>query len=128
MNIRDLARRGRLAALRAARKAVGPNAAGAYAHRLSAETRFFSDCPDAQELPPIYEYWSNRFLRPRLERFGFGDPEAVFNHYFDAAYKRSKSPRRAFLSVGSEAGETEVRIAEDVVRRGNRDFASNVWN
>ena len=98
-------------------------ASSAYARRVEAETRFFSGCRDAHELPAIYHYWSNKFLRPKLERFGHSHPEAVFAHYLSEAYVSSKHERRTFLSVGSGVGDTEVRLAEDLIKRGHRDFS-----
>ena len=67
-----------------------PNSSDVYARRVKAETKFFSGCQDANELPVIYQYWSNKFLRPKLEQFGFPHPEAVFCHYLSEAYVASK--------------------------------------
>jgi SAM-dependent methyltransferase len=121
MNLKDFARR--------IRRVMSPGkpepaaiAADAYARRAAMETQFFSGCPDAHELPPIYHYWSNKFLRPKLEQLGFSHPEAMFCHYLDLGYVGSPNAQRTFASVGSGACDTEVRLAEDLVRRGHHDF------
>jgi SAM-dependent methyltransferase len=99
-----------------------PNSSDVHARRVKAETKFFSGCQDANELPVIYQYWSNKFLRPKLEQFGFPHPEAVFCHYLSEAYVASKSARRTFLSVGAGICDTEIRLAGELVKRGHRDF------
>jgi len=94
-----------------------------YTHRLEAEQRFFSGCQDTYKLPAIYNYWSNKHLRPSLERFGFSHPEALYCHYFSQAYTASSSPQRVFLSVGAGNCETELRLAEQLFALGHRNFS-----
>ncbi len=122
MNFRDYARRLRKIATRQPLLRPMIVASTAYADRVRAETTFFGGCRDVHELPAIYHYWSDKFLRPKLERFGFSHPEAVFSHYLSEGYVASKHAQRVFLSVGSGLGDTEVRLAEELVRRGHRDF------
>jgi SAM-dependent methyltransferase len=122
VNLRDQARRLRRVVARVPLVGGAVGASSAYARRVKAETRFFSGYRDAHELPAIYHYWSNKFLRPKLERFGHSHPEAVFAHYLSEAYVSSKHPRRTFLSVGSGPCDTEVRLAEGLIKRGHRDF------
>ena len=93
-----------------------------YSHRLKAEAEFYSGCQDANQLPEIYGYWSNKHLRPQLERFGFSHPEAMCSHYFAKSYRASTRPRRNFASIGAGNCETEVRLAEDLIRRGHCEF------
>jgi SAM-dependent methyltransferase len=100
----------------------GSNSSSVYARRVQAETQFFSGCQDANELPEIYQYWSNKYLRPKLEQFGLLHPEALFCHYLREAYVASTSAQRTFLSVGSGACDTEIRLAAELVSQGHRDF------
>src|SRR5262249_29920767 len=46
-----------------------------YAARLSTETDIFKDAVDLQALPPIYGYWSNKYLRPMVEEYGFSNSD-----------------------------------------------------
>ena len=105
MNLRNVARRIR----RNLAGSIAAGGAGAYTRRLLAETRFFSRNQKAQELPAIYDYWSNTYVRPQLEPFGFAHPEAMFLQYFEAAYHASTAAQRRFLSVGTGTCETEMR-------------------
>ena len=45
-----------------------------------AERAAFSLTPQYQSetLPPIFGYWSNRYLAPDAQRLGIGSPEAFF--------------------------------------------------
>jgi len=118
MNLRNVARRIR----RNLAGSIAAGGAGAYTRRLLAETRFFSRNQKAQELPAIYDYWSNTYVRPQLEPFGFAHPEAMFLQYFEAAYHASTAAQRRFLSVGTGNCETEIRLARDLVLHGCREF------
>jgi hypothetical protein len=123
VNLRNYARKLRTVVYRGESLLV-PNsdASTIYARRVEAETAFFSGCQDLYALPPIFNYWSNTFVRPKLERFGFAHPEALFCQYLSDGYVASKSADRTFLSVGSGACDTEIRLAEDLIGRGHRDF------
>ncbi len=122
MNLRNYARRARMAALRLGAPAIVAASSSNYSHRLKSEEGFFSGCQDANHLPDIYSYWSNKYLRPQLERFGFLHPEAMYSHYFAEGYKASSHARRTLVSIGAGNCETEVRLAEDLIRRGHPEF------
>jgi SAM-dependent methyltransferase len=123
LNLRNYARQLRRAASRGKSLLTSrSNSSKVYARRVQAETKFFSECQDPNALPIIYQYWSNKFLRPKLEQFGFMHPEALFCQYLSDSYVASKRAHRIFLSVGSGFCDTEVRLAEDLIGRGNRDF------
>ena len=69
-----------------------------YRSQAAAEDAFFAGCVDVHALPPIFHYWSNRYLRPMLEEFGFSHPDAFFAKYADPQYDiwkggRSKAKR-----------------------------------
>jgi 2-polyprenyl-3-methyl-5-hydroxy-6-metoxy-1,4-benzoquinol methylase len=93
-----------------------------YAGRLAAEQRFYKDCKAVHELPDIFHYWSNKFVRPKLERLGFTHPEAFFGTYLDKAYVASRQPHRLFLSIGAGNCDTEAHLARDLLARGHQDF------
>lgn len=85
------------------------------AGRLSAlaEQVAFRVVPAYQEdtLPPIFHHWSERYLRPRLERLGFQSPA---DFYYDAIRERAAAHPGAVqvLSLGSGACALEIGLAE----------------
>jgi SAM-dependent methyltransferase len=59
-------------------------------------------------LPDIFHYWSNRYLRPKLEAFGTSHPEAFFLKYLDRCRRDGAAETRRFLSIG--AGDCAIEI------------------
>ncbi|MDJ0652683.1 MAG: class I SAM-dependent methyltransferase [Xanthomonadales bacterium] len=97
--------------------------AEAYAERLQQEQQTYRDCENVHELPEIFHYWSNRYLRPQLERFGFSHPDQFYSFYCRKAfdYKGSQRPLR-IASIGSGNCDTEVRLAQALNESGIIDF------
>jgi SAM-dependent methyltransferase len=98
------------------------HAAPDYGQRVDAERRFFSGCQDLYALPLIYGYWSDKYLRPQLETFGSSHPEAMFADYFQRAATASMAKIPRFVSLGSGNCETEIRIAQQLIKWGMREF------
>lgn len=77
-----------------------------------AERIAFSATPQYQgeTLPPIFDYWSGRFLAPDAQRLGIGSPEGFF---LDHVRRRAAGERRPVrvLSVGTGACGMEIELA-----------------
>jgi len=93
-----------------------------YDRRLRAEQASFSGCQTHHDLPAIYSYWSNKYLRPALESLGYCTPEDMFCHHFERAYKAGSGSHKTFVSLGSGSCATEIRIAQFLLERNCRDF------
>ena len=93
-----------------------------YAHRLQAERASFSGCQSHHDLPAIFSYWSNQYLRPKLETLGYHTPEDLFCHHFERAYKAGSGLQKSFVSLGSGSCATEIRIAQFLLECDCRDF------
>lgn len=92
-----------------------------YEARIAQETGRFASELDVNALPAIFHYWSNTYLRPMLESFGFAHPEDFFAKIILAhARQRDIAPR--ILSIGSGNCDAEVRIAETLRASGLADF------
>ena len=91
-----------------------------YAQRVLAEQATFKDCLDVNDLPAIYHYWSNTYLRPKLEGLGYSYPEDFFAKSF--ATCGLDRPERRLLSIGAGNCDTEVRTAQLLVSRGVTNF------
>ena len=50
----------------------------AYQARLRSESEQFDQCLNVHELPDIFHYWSNRYLLPMFQPFGFTSPNDFF--------------------------------------------------
>jgi 2-polyprenyl-3-methyl-5-hydroxy-6-metoxy-1,4-benzoquinol methylase len=89
---------------------------------MAAEKRFFDACESVHELPEIYHYWSDKYVRPKLEQFGISHPDAFFAKGLETAYMASPRRHRAFLSIGAGNCDTEVRLAQELLRKGHSEF------
>lgn len=91
-----------------------------YRNRVEQESQRFAKEVDVNDLPPIFHYWSNTYLRPMLEDFGFSDPDQFF------AKAISETPAsagdRRILSIGAGNCDTEVRVAQILASEGLRDW------
>jgi SAM-dependent methyltransferase len=94
-----------------------------YEARLQSEQRTYTDCIDVHNLPQIFHYWSNTYLRPKIAPFGFDHPDRYFALYLERAASRcAQSPCR-FVSVGAGNCDTEVRVVKLLRERGLNDFS-----
>jgi len=92
-----------------------------YRSQAAAEDAFFAGCVDVHALPPIFHYWSNRYLRPMLEEFGFSHPDAFFANYAGAGLAAPGAVGR-IASLGSGNGDMEVRLAKALREAGHAEF------
>lgn len=96
-----------------------------YQQRLAAEQDTFSQNINVHDLPAIYHYWSNKYLLPTHQPFGFTCPDSFFSQHLTnqliQAETNGKSGAR-FVSVGAGNCDTEVRLASNLLKAGHRRF------
>lgn len=92
-----------------------------YAAKLAAENAIFAEQVEVHDLPEIFHYWSNRWLRPETEAFGFSNPDQFFALHLERTHAELGRPLR-IASLGSGNCDTEVRVARLLAERGLRDF------
>ncbi len=93
-----------------------------YDARLRQETARYDDDLDVHHLPPIFHYWSHKYLRPELEAFGYQHPEHAFQTEFARVIRANAGRLCRFASLGSGNGDAEVRIAQSLKAEGLNDF------
>jgi SAM-dependent methyltransferase len=93
-----------------------------YAAKLQSERATFDEQAEIHELPEIFHYWSNKYLRPMFEEYGFSNPDQLFIKYLMEAAQRTGSENPRFLSVGSGNCDAEVRVAVALKNAGLQDF------
>ena len=79
----------------------------ARAVRAAAETLAYRLTPQIHSLPPIFHYWSNRYLLPQFQALGFSSPEDFYLQRLREETARRASPLRC-LSLA--AGRCEIEI------------------
>jgi len=94
----------------------------AYLAHVENEKARFDAQTEVHDLPAIAHYWSNKYLRPKLETFGFSDPEQFFANTLEQAAREVRARRARFVSIGAGNCDAEVRIAQRLRERGIADF------
>lgn len=92
-----------------------------YARRVEQEVSRFAEEEVVNDLPPIFHYWSNTYLRPHLEAFGFSYPEDFFARRIELHAKAVGRPIR-IISIGAGNCDCEMLIARLLVERGVEHF------
>jgi hypothetical protein len=69
-----------------------PNALKDYQKRAAEERGSFDSLAEVHDLPPIFHYWSNKYVRPLVEEVGFSRVEEFFGKYLTAAAARVPHP------------------------------------
>lgn len=98
------------------------NAVSEYEARLASEIDIYRDCTDVHNLPPIFHYWSNRYIRPLLEPSGFEDSAGMFLLAFEKQCAKHPDETVRFLSAGSGNCDLEVSVATELRSKGYDDF------
>lgn len=91
-----------------------------YRFRISLEQATYADVEEVHDLPDIFHYWSNKYLLPKCQAFGFSHPDELFVNHLEAALRESS--QRRFISIGSGNCDMEVRLAKTLKARGHGDF------
>ncbi len=83
-----------------------------YTEKLEQELGNFRDFVNISELPPIFSYWSNKYLRPKLETLGFGDPYQFYVQYISRIAAAAPESCCRILSLGAGNCDIEVHVSE----------------
>lgn len=93
-----------------------------YEAKLSAEQRVYANVTQVHNLPEIFHYWSNKYLKPMEEEFGFSHPDQFFVKFIREAVKNCGESSPLVLSIGAGNCDTEIRIAQLLLNAGLQDF------
>jgi len=92
-----------------------------YRARIAAEKGVYEACIKVHDLPPIFHYWSNKYIRPKLEAFGFSTPNDMFKKYLLEQPQRPQEALR-FASIGAGNCDLEIALASHLRVQGRSDF------
>lgn len=93
-----------------------------YEKRLQNEQKFYKDCTNVHELPDIFHYWSNKYLGPEMQRFGFTSPDDFFAYYIKSFLSDRGQQAIRILSIGSGNCDLELEIGKKLVSEGLDNF------
>ena len=102
---------------------TGPSAdQRAYRSRLAAEEKAFKNCTTVHGLPPIFHYWSDKYVRPKLRAVGFAGSSEVFTDSMRRQCERRAGHSTQFLSIGSGNCDKEIEFALALRAAGHSQF------
>jgi len=87
-----------------------------YTAYIATEKETHRDCLDVRDLPPVFHYWSNRYVRPRLELFGFSTRDEMFRAYVEKQFLNGRAERR-IARIGAGNCHLEVELASHLSNR-----------
>jgi SAM-dependent methyltransferase len=94
-----------------------------YAARTEKEIERFRRVENVHDLPEIFHFWSNRYVRPKLEAvFGVSKIEDFYAKYI--LRYREEHPQDAIriASIGSGNSDMEISLAKALRERGLQNF------
>lgn len=91
-----------------------------YQDQLEAERATYAHLTNVHDLPPIFHYWSKRYLGPMVQELGFDGPDELF---VQALMSASSGGFREFASLGAGNCDTEIRVASQLKAMGLTDFS-----
>ena len=93
-----------------------------YARRIENEQSFYADCEDVHDLPPIFHYWADKYIRPKQEPFGFSSPSDFFVHFALRQCRQGAPGFTRMASLGAGNCDLEATLARQLVDAGQRNF------
>ena len=93
-----------------------------YEDRLRQELEGFNEYVNVHDLPEIYHYWSNKYLRPMIEEYGISNPNDLFVDYMLDSASLCNVEKSMFVSIGSGNCETEIQVAKLLKSKGLDEF------
>jgi len=93
-----------------------------YSGRLLAEQAAFRDCENVHDLPGIFHYWSNKYVLPMMQPFGFTSPDGFFFVYLHRVCRQDGGRPARIVSIGSGNCDLEIRLARQLKEAGIREF------
>lgn len=93
-----------------------------YVNKVQQEIAFYKEVKNVHDLPPIFHYWSDSYLRPKLETLGFNGPNDFYIQYIEQMATQHPESNCEILSVGSGNCDVEVALAELLVKKEIHNF------
>ena len=94
-----------------------------YNERRQREIETFTAVENVHELPAIFHFWSNRYVRPKLEAvLGVSNIDDFFLKYIHRSYTERPGDTLLIVSIGAGSCDTELRLAQRMRDQGLKNF------
>ncbi len=91
--------------------------------KIQEEIDYYAQVEKVHDLPDIYRYWENKYLRPKFISLGFNNPNEFYLQYIKKIYSRNNGIKCNILSVGAGNCDTEVELAKLMLLQGITNFS-----
>jgi SAM-dependent methyltransferase len=105
-----------------ARRLIPAEPQSDYSTRLKEEDRFYRACNRVHDLPDIFHYWSDKYVRPKLKAIGLEGSSDFFSDALRDQCERNAGRSLRFLSIGAGNCDLEVEIASKLLALGQARF------
>lgn len=94
--------------------------------KIRKELEIYDNAVNVHDLPDIFHYWTNKYLRPIIEEFGITHPDDLYSKHIHQCVRKCQDANSSFvaniLSIGAGNCDTEVRVAKALVDFGLDNF------
>ena len=98
-----------------------------YRSRVAIERENYENTLNVHALPDIFHYWSNAYVRPKLEVLWIGSSSEMFSTYLEEQGELRKTDAKRFVSIGSGNCDLEIELALRLMAKGHTDFVIDCW-
>ena len=92
-----------------------------YTAMMAREVANYRSVENVHDLPEIFHYWSNKYLVPKYQEFGFVSPNSFYLRYMTQVCNQQKATVW-FISCGSGNCDTEVALVESLAGKSISNF------
>jgi SAM-dependent methyltransferase len=92
-----------------------------YEARKKRELNYYSS-GETRRLPPVYEYWAKRYLRPKLEAVGVASLKSFYVETIARLCQANPEALTEVVSIGAGNCTHEIRLAAQLCRKGVENF------
>ena len=93
-----------------------------YTRRIEQEITAYENVEIVHDLPRIFHYWSNKYLKPKMDFLSITSIDDFYVDYIVSAAKMNPDKITRVISIGSGNCDLEVRLAKLVIQRGVINF------
>jgi SAM-dependent methyltransferase len=105
------------------RAPTSDHAEASYQAKMQQEISRYADVKNVHDLPPIFHFWSNKYLLPMCQDCGFSGIDNFFAKYLLEAVRCSENPVPRIISIGAGNCDLEIRVAKLLKESGLNLFS-----
>jgi len=91
--------------------------------KIQQEIAYYAEVENVHNLPDIFHYWSNKYLRPKFELFGFSNSNQFYIQYIKKICSQQNNIECKILSVGAGNCNAEIELANLLIKQGITNFS-----